>query len=56
MAKKIDVTDIPASEVKTEVLIAWLYQAAKGGVQPMGMRRLCWLSAEKLTDAAKGGS
>jgi hypothetical protein len=43
-----DVTSLPASKVKTEVLIAWLYEAANDGVEPKGMRRLCWLAAEKL--------
>jgi len=43
-----NVTDLPAAAVKTEILIAWLQEAADGGVNHTAMRRLCWLAAEKL--------
>jgi len=43
--KKIDLLETPP---KREVLIAWLNEAAIGGVTPTGMRRLCLEAARAL--------
>lgn len=45
-------TGFETTNPKPEILIAWLKEAAKGGVQAKGMRRLCFeasLMLEKLT-------
>jgi hypothetical protein len=50
------ITSVPASAVKTEILIAWLYEGSKqGAMTNKSLRRLCWLAAEKLTSVVKTG-
>jgi hypothetical protein len=47
MKKKIELLPNPP---KREVLIAWLKEAAEGGVSPDGMRRLCLEAARALEE------
>jgi hypothetical protein len=47
------IDSVPADKVKTSVLVEWLYEASKpNAMSNKGMRRLCWLAAEKLSKLA----